>query len=247
MGPDCSPGRGDEHLTKTPQTKDSRGARPDDAPAVPTRSSASGAHALLLAAIEEGRLPAGTRLREAELARDFGISRTPVREALKRLESQGLVTHEPHHGAIVAHLDYGQTVELYHIREVLEGTAAGLAATHATATEVDILRGMVERDRGLTGDPVALAAANRHFHRQIHLSARNRILDRMLDNLRLSLALLAGTTLRLPDRGPAAVEEHAAIVEAIAAHDPAAAEEAARRHIRTAFAARLTLVNPPPG
>ncbi|WP_426959953.1 GntR family transcriptional regulator [Muricoccus radiodurans] len=201
---------------------------------------------MLLAAIEEGRLPAGTRLREAELARDLGLSRTPVREALKRLESQGLVTHEPHRGAVVASLDYAQTVELYHMREVLEGTAAGLAAQHATATEVAILRDMVERDRAIADDPAALAPANRHFHRQIHLSARNRILDRMLDNLRLSLALLAGTTLRLPARGRAAVEEHAAIVEAIAARDAAAAEEAARRHIRAAFAARLALVNPGP-
>ncbi|WP_342452483.1 GntR family transcriptional regulator [Pararoseomonas baculiformis] len=207
----------------------------------PSRSSGSEAYDLLLEAIDSGALPAGTRLREAELAERFRISRTPVREALKRLEAQGLVLHEPHHGAVVASLDYGQMTELYHMREVLEGTAAGLAATHATATEVEILREMVERDRGLLEDPVALAATNRAFHRQIRLSARNRFLNAMLENMRISLALLAGTTLAVPKRGAESVEEHAAIMAAIEARDAAAAEAAARRHIRNAFKVRIGL------
>ncbi|HEY8610597.1 MAG TPA: GntR family transcriptional regulator [Roseomonas sp.] len=211
----------------------------------PSRSSGSEAYDLLLEAIDSGALPAGTRLREAELAERFRISRTPVREALKRLEAQGLVLHEPHHGAVVASLDYGQMAELYHMREVLEGTAAGLAATHATATEVEILREMVERDRGLLGDPVALAGTNRAFHRQIRLSARNRFLNATLENMRISLALLAGTTLAVPNRGAESVEEHSAIVAAIESRDAAAAEGAARRHIRNAFKVRIGLEHGP--
>ncbi|MBP0491713.1 GntR family transcriptional regulator [Roseomonas sp. SG15] len=207
----------------------------------PGRSSGAGAYELLLEAMEAGALPAGTRLREAELAERFGISRTPVREALKRLEAQGLVLHEPHHGAVVASLDYGQMTELYHMREVLEGTAAGLAATHATGTEMEILREMVERDRGLLEDPAALAATNRAFHRQIRLSARNRFLNTSLETMRISLALLARTTLAAPRRGAESVEEHAAIVDAIEARDAARAEEAARRHMRNAFKARIRL------
>jgi DNA-binding GntR family transcriptional regulator len=207
----------------------------------PSRSSGSEAYDLLLEAMEGGALPAGTRLREAELAERFRISRTPVREALKRLEAQGLVLHEPHHGAVVASLDYGQMTELYLMREVLEGTAAGLAATHATPTEVEILREMVERDRGLLGDPAALAGTNRAFHRQIRLSARNRFLNAGLENMRISLALLAGTTLAVPNRGAESVEEHAAIVAAIEARDSAGAEGAARRHIRNAFKVRIGL------
>ena len=233
-----------------------RGASAIATPAKPGRSSGAGAYDLLLEAIGEGRLPAGTRLREAELAARFQVSRTPVREALKRLEAQGLVAHAPHHGAVVAALDYGQTVELYHMREVLEGTAAGLAATHATATEVEVLREMVQRDRALVegalvegalveGAPVdgprALADTNRLFHRQLRASARNRFLDATLENMRLSLALLRGTTLGAPERGAQAVAEHAAVVEAIAARDPEAAEAAARRHIRAAFKARIRL------
>lgn len=206
------------------------------------RATGAGAYETLLEAIGSGELQAGTRLREVELADRFRISRTPVREALRRLETQGLVTHEPRRGAVVASLDYGQTVELYHMREVLEGTAAQLAATHATPTEVEVLREMVARDRTLLGRPEELAATNRQFHRQLRLSARNRFLNGMLENMRLSLALLRGTTLAAPRRDAEAVEEHATIVEAIARRDPAAAEAAARAHIRNAFRARIGLL-----
>lgn len=205
----------------------------------PSRSSAAGAYELLLSEIETGGLPSGTRLREAALAQRFKISRTPVREALKLLEARGLVVHEPHHGAVVASLDYGQITELYFMRELLEGNAARLAAIHATATEIDVLRDMVLRDRKIVAEPQRLADTNRVFHRQIRNSARNRFLGEMLENLRLSLALLPGTTLSAPDRGAASLDEHQAIVDRIAERDADAAEEAARRHIRNAFRARI--------
>jgi DNA-binding GntR family transcriptional regulator len=207
-----------------------------------SRSSGAEAYELLLSDIEEGDLPPGTRLREAELAERLNLSRTPVREALKRLELQGLVTHEPHHGAVVASLEYGQMTELYLLREVLEGTAAALAAQHATAVEIDVLQAMVARDRGLTGEPRQLARTNREFHQQLRDTAGNRFLGAALDNLRLSLALLAGTTLGAPGRAAFAVEEHATIVAQIAARDPAGAEEAARFHIRQAFQTRIGIV-----
>jgi DNA-binding GntR family transcriptional regulator len=205
----------------------------------PDRPSASNAYDLLLAQIEDGGLPPGTRLREAELAERLQISRTPVREALKRLELQGLVVHEPHHGAIVATLDYGQVAELYLMREVLEGTAARLAAQHATEVEIAVLGEMVERDRAIAGQPLELARTNRLFHRQVRDAARNRFLGQILENLRLSLALLANTTLAAPGRGPTSVEEHAAIVARIAARDPDGAESAARQHILNAFRSRI--------
>jgi DNA-binding GntR family transcriptional regulator len=111
---------------------------------------------------------------------------------------------------------------------------------------LEALRNMVEADQGLLGDGGRLAHSNRLFHRQIHHAARNRFLDLMLDNMRLSLVLLGRTTLSLPERGAAAVEEHAAIVAAIAARDLVAAEAAARQHIRNAFQARLALENRTP-
>jgi DNA-binding GntR family transcriptional regulator len=206
------------------------------------RSSGAETYELLLSDIENGGLPPGARLREAELAERFKLSRTPIREALKRLELQGLVAHEPHHGAVVASLDYGQVGELYLLREVLEGTSARLAAQHATEVEIGVLQSMVERDRQLFGDPRELARTNRQFHQQIRDSARNRYLGAALENLRISLALLAGRTLAAPGRAEQAIEEHAAIIARIAAHDRDGAEKAAREHIRRAFRTRVELL-----
>lgn len=210
--------------------------------AKPSRSTGAGAYELLLEAIESGDLASGTRLRETELAARFAISRTPIREALKRLETQGLVVHEPHHGAVVATLDYGQTTELYFMREVLEGTAAHLAAVHATTIEIDLLKDMVARDRDFLHQPQQLARTNRLFHQQIRNAARNRYIVAMLENLRLSLALLRGTTLGISGRSAQAIEEHDQIVQNIAARDPDGAEHAARLHIRSAFRSRILML-----
>ena len=129
--------------------------KPSDRIAVgPRQSSGTEAYKLLLQAIEAGTLSPGTRLREVELAQRFKISRTPVREALKRLESQGLVAHEPHYGAMVAKIDYGQIVELYQYRELLEAEAARLAAIHASPTEIEVMQQMVESDRLIVGNPL---------------------------------------------------------------------------------------------
>ena len=206
------------------------------------RSSATGAYDMLLEAIEAGQLPPGTRLPENELAERFAVSRTPIREALKRLETHGLVVHEPHHGAVVATLDYSQITEMYLMREVLEGTSAHLAAIHATAVEVELLREMIARDRQRVMIPDQLARTNRRFHQQIRNSARNRYLSSMLENLRLSLALLAQTTLGSKERAEQSIDEHEKIVDRIAARDPEGAEQAARAHIRGAFRARILLL-----
>jgi DNA-binding GntR family transcriptional regulator len=211
-------------------------------PIHPGRSSATGAYDVLLEAIEAGQLAPGTRLRENELARRFAVSRTPIREALKRLETHGLVVHEPHHGAVVATLNYSQITEMYLMREVLEGTSAHLAAIHATGVEVELLREMVARDRQRLTIPEQLARTNRSFHQQIRNSARNRYLGGMLENLRLSLALLAQTTLGSKERAEESIDEHEKIVDRIAARDAEGAEQAARTHIRAAFRARILLL-----
>ena len=208
----------------------------------PDQRNGANAYELLLRAIEDGELQPGSRLRETELAERFAISsRTPVRAALARLEAQGLVTHEAHRGASVTKLPYAQVTELYDLREVLEGTAARLAAIHASNSEVEVLEEMVARDRLLTGDPKALARMNRMFHRQIHSCARNRFLQSTLENMRLSLVLLAGTTLGFAGRSHDAVDEHATIVACIKANDRDGAEAAARAHIRAAFKVRVRM------
>ncbi len=204
------------------------------------KSSAQEAYELLVNAIEHGELIAGMRMREVELAERYGISRTPIREALKRLEAQGLVTHTPNQGAVVTTLDFNRMAELYLMREILEGTAARLAATRATNTEIEVLAEMIENDRHHPDNPKLLARTNRKFHRQLNLSARNSFLSNMLENLLLSHYLLAGTTLADPERGMNSFDEHAAIVRGIREHDPDAAEAAARAHVRYAFKWRIT-------
>ena len=205
------------------------------------KSSGASAYDMLLSAIECGDLPPGARLREVELADRFGISRTPVREALKQLEAQGLVSHEPHHGSVVATIDYSAHAEMYLLREVLEGTAARLAAVHATRTEIDVLLEMIEHDRTILDDSKQLAGRNRLFHHQVHLASRNRYLISVLTNMRVSMVLLAGSTLAVPGRAAEATEEHARIVDAIARHDADAAEECAREHMRNAYKTRIRM------
>ena len=114
-----------------------------------------------------------------------------------------------------------------------------LAASHATAEEIRILRDFVEQDRALIGDPAALARTNRRFHRQVHLASHNRFLVQQLDLVYRSMALMATTSLAAEGRSSVAVEEHAGIVEAIAAHDGETAQERLRGHISRAFEARL--------
>ena len=204
-----------------------------------TRSAAPGdAYGLILQAIDIGAYRPGDRLVESELALRFGVSRTPVREALQRLETQGLLARDGR-SLIVASLDHGQMAELYGVRSVLEGLAARLAARHATEEEVAVMRAMCREDRALLGDPRALAQANRRFHHQIHLASHNRFLVQQLGLVHRSMALMAETSLAAEGRGPHALAEHDAIVAAIATHDGDAAETALRAHISRAFEVRL--------
>ena len=96
-------------------------------------------------AIQAGRLKSGERLREIDLAKQIGLSRTPIREALSRLEAEGLVAHDATRGVVVAELDYSMVTELYYMREVLEGTAARLAAQHASDVEISILSDLCQQ------------------------------------------------------------------------------------------------------
>ncbi len=196
------------------------------------------AYRFIVDGIQSGRLPPGTRLREIEMAEMTGLSRTPVREALSRLQLEGLLTIDAARGLIVTELDYSMTSELYAMREVLEGTAARLAARHASDVEIDFLREINARDAKLTA-PDALAANNRLFHETLYRCAHNRYLVKTLNTLQESMMLLGPTTLAATGRAETSRTEHGAIVEALARRDSDAAEKAARAHISTAYRIRL--------
>ena len=197
------------------------------------------AYMLILEAIESGLYKPGDRLVESELAERLGVSRTPVREALQRLETQAMLTRDGR-SLIVASLDHNQLSELYTVRTELEGLAARLAARHATSEEIRVLRAMVDADRGLLGgDPRLLSRANKRFHKQIHLASHNRFLVQQLDLVHRSMALMTTTSFAAEGRDEVALGEHDQIVRAIEAQDGDAAYTALRRHISQAFETRL--------
>lgn len=196
------------------------------------------AYSLILSAIDSGSYRPGDRLVESELAERFGVSRTPVREALQRLETQSMLKRDGR-SLIVATLDHNQLAELYTVRAELEALAARLAARHATPEEIRVLAGMVADDRKILGDPQLLARTNRRFHHQLHLASHNRYLVQQLDLVHRSMALMARTTLAAKGRDAISLDEHQAIVDAIGRRDESSAEQALRHHISMAFETRL--------
>ena len=205
---------------------------------ISSRPEQRDAYALILEAIDVGIYKPGSRLVESELAEKFGVSRTPIREALQRLETQSLLTRDGR-SLIVASLDHNQMAELYVVRTELEGLAARLAAQHASEEEVDVLQQMVGADRMRISDATALSRSNKRFHKQLHLASHNRFLVQQLDLVYRSMALLATTSLAVEGRGPVALDEHQTIVTAISVRDGAAAYQAVKQHLSQAFITRL--------
>jgi DNA-binding GntR family transcriptional regulator len=192
--------------------------------------------------IHTGQLRPGARLTETELASRLSVSRTPVREAIRRLESEGLVDHVPRFGAVVRQLDHSEIMELYEMRAVLEGTAARLAARAASAVELDEL-GAINADMAqATGNVMQLAQLNRQFHLLMLNAARNRFLLRAMQAADSAMMILGPSSMELPERARDAVAEHAAVLAALAARDDVQAEKMMRAHMEGAQRARLRML-----
>ncbi len=196
------------------------------------------AYGLVLEAIDQGEFRPGDRLVESDLAERFGVSRTPIREPLQRLETQAVLARDGR-SLVVSSLDHDQLGELYVVRAELEGLAARLAAQHAAPEEIRVLWEMIRKDREFVDRPEALARANKRFHRQVHLASHNRYLVQQLEMVHRSMALVANTSLAASGRGAMALDEHESIVRAIETRDGAAADTAIRLHISRAFETRL--------
>lgn len=191
-------------------------------------------------AIRQGVLRPGARLVELELAAALEMSRTPIREALRRLESDRLVDDAPRRGLVVPTATPDLLIEIFEIREVLEGLAARRAAQRMGEAEIGALRELVERMEraAATDDLDALARASHQFHRLLRTGAQHSRLPTMLALLMDSTRTLDAHQLA-PERVGGAVAEHRAIYEAIAARDPKAAEQVTREHARNALRAQL--------
>jgi len=193
-------------------------------------------------ALRAGLYRPGDRLREEEVAQRLKVSRTPVREALGRLMTKGFVEPAGGRGLVVRRLDPAEVLELYAMREILEGAAARLAAQHASGPEIDSLSDLEKAFEAHAGDPAGMARLNRAFHETIFRAARNRYLDGALQELQDGIALLGATTFSVAGRPSTAAEEHRAIIDAIASRDSDLAEKRARAHIQEALRHRLKLL-----
>lgn len=200
------------------------------------------AYDALLRAIADGTFKPGERVREVAIAQWLGISRTPVREALRRLEADGLLAHTPHAGMLVTPIDRRMVTELYDMRGVLEETAARLAAENATRTDLDALSALIAEESRLAVDADAAVRHNRAFHETLYQSAHNRYLLKSLRALTDALLLLGPTTLNSARRRRAAHAEHREIVARIAGRDAEGAAALARAHIAAAYRERLKLL-----
>lgn len=192
---------------------------------------------LLREAIVEGDIPAGSKISEPELARVYGISRGPLREAIGRLEACGLVVRRRNVGARVVTLSSTQLIEIFHIREALEGMAARLAAQHMSVEEIGELRALLSQHGQQIERDIDHAYFQREgdldFHYRIVLGSHNaHMIDLLCNDLYHLVRLYRYQFGMSSKRGPRAFVEHGHIVDAIERRDAEMAELMMRAHIR---------------
>lgn len=213
-------------------------SRSDDLNGSAPRDLGQVAYLRIREAIRLGEFVAGTRITEVELCERLKLSRTPVREAVYKLEAEGLLSHEPRRGLVVTKPDHQMMVELYTMREMLEGTASRMAAQHASAPEIEALEQLIGTEAGVLNNASAMSQVNDRIHGLICLAAHNRYLLRGLDTISATVSLLP-TLLGDPERAREAHEQHSEIVGMISARDADGAERAARAHIVSAGRRRI--------
>lgn len=187
-------------------------------------------------AIIKGRLHPGERLMEIQLAEELGVSRTPVREAIRKLELEGLVLMIPRKGAYVSQISMKDIADVFEIRRALEGLAARLAAERATEEEVERLeRALVKISEVAEAEDLTGAVAlDTDFHEELMQASHNPRLSQLVSNLREQIQRFRLTSLSQPGRVKLAVAEHRKIVDAIASHDAELAQNLAYEHIENA-------------
>jgi len=185
-------------------------------------------------AIAGGRLMPNERLLEVDMAKQLNTNRANIRTALAVLESEGLVRREANRGARVRLISEQEALEIAEARLALEGLIARKAAELATDDDVVFLRQSLDamRVRLEAGDLIGVSALNGDFHRAILRIANNETIGRLLANLRHQLVRVQSRPIPAPGRAAKSGGEHLRIVEAIAARDPDAAEQAMRTHLK---------------
>ncbi len=193
----------------------------------------------LRAAILAGELGAGAPIIEADIAAQLGASRTPVRDALRRLETEGLLEPRGARGSVVRELKPDEVKCIFEIREALEALAARRAARHMTARDLSDLERLVERMHKYGDDPVALEKLDTQFHDRILALADGVRLKRMLGDLRAEILPWRIVALSTAGRRREIVAEHATILAALQTRDEDAIAAAMTQHVRNTEAGVL--------
>ena len=186
--------------------------------------------------ILSGELPENTQLSENMLSKKLGVSRTPVREALRRLEQEGLVASESGRGTVVLGVNKDDLYDIFEIRIKLEGMAAARAAAVITEEQLAELGRVADLQQFYLGrgDAGSISEADSQFHRLIYRYSASRVLDDVLGGLHHRIQRFRRLSMESPERAGLSVSEHRAILGALRAHDPEEAERLLSEHIRNA-------------
>ena len=187
----------------------------------------------LRGAIVRGEIAPNSRLVESDISSFFEMSRGAVRNALIRLEQEGLVVREPHRGARVRHVSDREAIEILQARAVLEGLAVRVTAERIDEVGVERLQEGLALHRELldSGDLLGASDANAELHAALIELSGHSTAQRLIRGLNAQMVRYQYRTILIPGRPAASQAEHAAIVEAVVAREPERAEEAMRRHL----------------
>lgn len=187
-------------------------------------------------AIRTGEIKPGQTLTERGLAEKIGVSRTPVREAIRKLEEQGIVTHEPHKGVKVITLSVDKVAQLYDVRELLEGLAARkLAERHTPEGLGELIALMDEAEQEAVANHVhELARINSEFHLTLARLSGNVYLEAIMNMLQTQIGLMMSASLSTSGRPLQNISEHKMLIDAIRSGDGEFAESIAKHHVRNA-------------
>lgn len=187
-------------------------------------------------AIINGVFAPGERLMEIQMADEMGVSRTPVREAIRKLEMEGFVVMIPRRGTYVSNMSIKDINDVYEIRTSLDILAAGLAAERINDDELEELqRLLVQVGHAIdSGDMEKVLEADSAFHDVLYKASRNERLRNIINNLREQITVIRGVSMSYPGRLKDTQEEHRLLVESIAARDVEKSQEAARIHLENA-------------
>ncbi|WP_162940086.1 GntR family transcriptional regulator [Gryllotalpicola protaetiae] len=203
-------------------------------------SPSGSTYTLIRDAVLDGTYEPGAPLVELVLAKQYGVSRTPIREALTRLEQDGLVVRGAR-GLVVRERSPEEILDIYEARLVLEAAVVEAAAKRHTQLDRVRIENAVRGCEAATGHPEKMVAANDAFHRAIWLSSHNEAFIGLLEQLRLHLVRYPGTTISYPGRWEESLEEHRQITKAIVDRDSDAASRLAREHFEHARDVRVKL------